>query len=386
MSAVIARHHAEWLSLIDISGPFLSVEVLTDALPQGLPPRDSDLAANLRAAYDEWSDQREDRTIHGAWVDYVLGTALELPERVISRGPMIPTTLQFSIPEYGETIRPNILIHNPGQPGEPRMLVATYPPGQNLESEVKDARWKASPAQRMQELLHRTDMRLGVVTNGDQWLLVNAKRNETTGFITWEADLWTQEPLCLRAFRSLFSAHRFFSVPKEETLEALIDNSANDQAEVTNQLGLQVRRAVEIIVQKIDRLNAESGGELLRGVSEDELYEAALTVMMRLVFLMSAEDRDLMPMDNPLYAQHYAVSPLRGQLREAADQVSEAVVERRHDAWSRLLATFRAVHGGVEHEDMKLPAYGGSLFDPDRFPFLEGRAANGQPRRHPDSP
>ena len=89
---------------------------------------------------------------------------------------------------------------------------------------------------------------------------------------------------------------------------------------------------------------------------------------------MSAEDRDLMPMDNPLYAQHYAVSPLRGQLREAADQVSEAVVERRHDAWSRLLATFRAVHGGVEHEDMKLPAYGGSLFDPDRFPFLEGRA------------
>ena len=65
---------------------------------------------------------------------------------------------------------------------------------------------------------------------------------------------------------------------------------------------------------------------------------------------------------------------MRGQLREAAEQVSEAVVERRHDAWSRLLATFRAVHGGVEHEDMKLPAYGGSLFDPDRFPFLEGRA------------
>ena len=28
-----------------------------------------------------------------------------------------------------------------------------------------------------------------MVTNGDQWLLVNAKRNETTGFITWEADL-----------------------------------------------------------------------------------------------------------------------------------------------------------------------------------------------------
>jgi len=27
----------------------------------------------------------------------------------------------------------------------------------------------------------------------------------------------------------------------------------------------------------------------------------------------------------------------------------------------------------VRHENLKLPAYGGSLFDPDRFPFLEGR-------------
>ena len=44
------------------------------------------------------------------------------------------------------------------------------------------------------------------------------------------------------------------------------------------------------------------------------------------------------------------------------------------DAWARLLATFRAVHGGIHHQDLLMPAYGGSLFDPDRYPFLEGRA------------
>src|SRR6185503_283586 len=49
------------------------------------------------------------------------------------------------------------------------------------------------------------------------------------------------------------------------------------------------------------------------------------------------------------------------------------VLERRQDAWARLLATFRAVYGGIDHEDLRLPALGGSLFDPDRFPFLEGR-------------
>jgi hypothetical protein len=38
-----------------------------------------------------------------------------------------------------------------------------------------------------------------------------------------------------------------------------------------------------------------------------------------------------------------------------------------------LLAVFRMVYGGADHADLHLPAYGGRLFDPDRFPFLEGR-------------
>ncbi|MFL5591406.1 MAG: Eco57I restriction-modification methylase domain-containing protein, partial [Ktedonobacteraceae bacterium] len=75
-----------------------------------------------------------------------------------------------------------------------------------------------------------------------------------------------------------------------------------------------------------------------------------------------------------LYDRNYAVSTLQAQLREQADLSGEEVLERRHDAWSRLLAIFRVVYGGVEHQDMRLRAYGGHLFDPDRYPFLEGRA------------
>ena len=56
------------------------------------------------------------------------------------------------------------------------------------------------------------------------------------------------------------------------------------------------------------------------------------------------------------------------------------------DAWARLLATFRAVHGGVRHEALSLPAYGGALFDPDRYPFLEGRPRNTGWRQYPAQP
>ncbi len=88
----------------------------------------------------------------------------------------------------------------------------------------------------------------------------------------------------------------------------------------------------------------------------------------------------------PLYDQNYAISTLQAALREQADQHGEEVLERRHDAWSRLLAVFRVVYGGVEHQDLRLPAYGGHLFDPDRYPFLEGRSAGTTWRTHAAEP
>jgi hypothetical protein len=172
-------------------------------------------------------------------------------------------------------------------------------------------------------------------------------------------------------------------VADKDTLEAMLIESLQNQQDVTDQLGYQVRRAVEVIIQTLDQADQDHGRELLGDVPESELYEAALTVMMRLVILFCAEERELLLLGDPLYDQHYAVSTLRAQLRETADEHGEEVLERRHDAWCRLLSTFRAVYGGVDHERMTLPAYGGNLFDPDRFPFLEGRKRKTNMERYP---
>jgi hypothetical protein len=181
----------------------------------------------------------------------------------------------------------------------------------------------------MMELLHYTGVRLGLLTNGEQWMLVDAPSGETTGFTSWYAGLWFEESLTLRAFRSLLSTYRFFGVPDDQTLEALLGDSSQDQHEVTDQLGYQVRRAVEILIQAIDRADQDRSRELLEGMGTDRLYEAALTVMMQLVFLLSAEERKLLPLDDPFYAQYYAVSTLRAQLHEVADQTGEEVLESR---------------------------------------------------------
>jgi len=409
-----ARHHAEWLSLVEASGPFVSLPVLLQAFPQGLEAHDPDHLRRLKLAYDEWQDNqqgsRPDPAIHRAWVAFVLTETLALPEEVLLGGQSIPTGLQVNLAEHGETLRPDWVVIDPGphpptpsphrgegepeassltppsprcgeggRGGEvkPRLLVQLYPANQALEKSVKGSRWAASPATRMMELLHACEVRLGLITNGEQWMLVNAPRGETTGYISWYATLWQEETITLRAFRSLLGVERFFNVPDGETLEALLAQSVNSQQDVTDQLGYQVRRAVEVLVQSLDRIDQDRHRTLLAGVSETRLYEAALTVMMRLVFLFFAEENQLIPpQETAFYDTFYAVTTLREQLREQADHSGEEILERKHDAWCRLLATFRAVHGGVHHDALYIPAYGGSLFNPDRFPFLEGRKAD----------
>ena len=233
----------------------------------------------------------------------------------------------------------------------------------------------------MVELCRARNVRLGLVINGERWMLVDAPVGGVTSFASWYARLWGQEPVTLQALVNLLGIRRFF-VDDSERLTALLDESLKLQDEVTDALGEQVRRAVEVLVQALDRADVDRNRELLAGVEPPQLYEAALTVMMRIVFLLSAEERGLLLLDDESYQAFYAVSTLRMQLRAE----SEEILERRQDAWSRLLAIFRAVYGGIEHEALKLPALGGSLFDPDRFPFLEGRAKGTSWKEHPAAP
>src|SRR5262249_41206611 len=152
-----------------------------------------------------------------------------------------------------------------------------------------------------------------------------------------------------------------------------LDKSAADQQEVTDQLGYQVRKAVEVLIQALDKADQDHGRKLLADVDDKVLYESALTVMMRLGFLFAPPEREMMLLCRRPYDKNYAVSTLREQLRVTADQFGEEILGFRYDAWARLLTTFRAMYAGAKHDRLKLPAYGGNLFNPDRFPFLEGR-------------
>ena len=378
------NQHAEWLSLIEVSGPFLAEPVLKQAFPQDLDKLNPIKKQRFRQAYEEWQEAIEtsdplQEKLHQEWINWVLTQGLEWDEdddaSSLKAGSVLPENLKLELLEHNLTLKPDFALFGSDEI-KPYLLVMNYPTSAVLNDVIAGDGWATSPAERMSQLCRATSTALGLVTNGEQWMLVYAPKDGITSYASWYARLWSQEPVTLNAFYSLLNIATVYNGLGAEAkqLTQLYDDSLQFQDEVTETLGAQVQRAVEVLVQSIDRINNDANGKLLEGVAPTELYEAGLTYMMRLVFMLCAEERGLLLLGDETYEANYAVSTLRMKLREEAGLHGEEVLSYRHNAWSRLLATFRAVYGGIEHETMRMPALGGSLFDPDRFPFLEGRA------------
>lgn len=375
----------EWLNLLEVSGPFLAVPVLREAFPQGLEELDTQRAQRLRSAYEEWRDAVDgddaDRDkLHAAWIDEVLRTALDADDQLLKRGKDVPASIA-TLPEHDTTIAPEFVFIDPAHGGTVLAPIHVFPPDTDLSASMRFGGLSCSPGDRMAMHVRALNVPFGIVTNGERWMLVHAPTGQVATFASWYARIWGQEPAALRAFASLLGLRRFFG-PEKDQLPVLFERSSKHQDEVTDALGDQVRRAIEVLVQALDRADQDRNRELLRDVKPQELYEAGLTVMMRLVFLLAAEERGLLLLGEPRYDSFYAVATLRMQLRAESDEI----LERRRAAWSRLLAVFRAVFGGIDHPTLRLPAMGGSLFDPDRFPFLEGRLRGTSWRLHRAEP
>ena len=202
-----SNYHHNWLTLIEISGPFLAVPVLKEAFPQGLEELDADKRRRLRQAYDEWREALEIDDprfieLHSAWIDEVLSRVLELDEDgrgdVLKRKDWCATHLTVALPEHDVHLSPDFAIVGNGD--KPLMLVHTYTQDVDLNAPQKLDGWVSTPAERMVTLCRATGCRLGLVTNGERWMLVDAPVGAVTTFASWYARIWAQEPTTLQAF------------------------------------------------------------------------------------------------------------------------------------------------------------------------------------------
>jgi len=362
------RYSQLFNQLLEVEGPYLTVPVARRAFASILEPIRQTVVDDLRIAIEERDS--DPSALNSRWIRWVLTDVLAMESELLLEGPPI-AHLSYLMAQ-GRTLRPSLIIDDPNVDGVvPRLLVREWPSEVNLEASTRAVGTVASPHSQMIELCQALKVPLGLVTNGDDWILVYAPVDGAVSSATWNAHLWLEERETLDFFAALLGARSFFGRDEENTIEALFEESADSGQEVTNTLGRQVQRAVELLVSALSEANRERHGELLADTTAENVYRAAVTVMMRLVFLLSAEERGLLLLGDETYDSNYAISTLWDELD--ATGVEDEQLFGRFDAWPRVLATFRLIHDGVQHERLSLPAYGGQLFDPERFPFLEGR-------------
>ncbi|MDB5310766.1 MAG: type restriction-modification system methyltransferase subunit [Gemmataceae bacterium] len=298
-------------------------------------------------------------------------------------GDLVPVTdpkataLEVVLPEYHETLRPTYAVPDQGGNGW-LLLIQVLPLATDPDDSATDARhWQASPQTRFERLLRGTGVPIGLLSNGTHLRLVYFPRGESPGHITFPVAAMAEvagRPV-LAAILMLLGCDRLFTLPDRQRLPALLSESRKYQNTVSTELAGQVLAALFELLRGFQAADDQKKGDLLRDVlahEPDQVYAGLVTVLMRLVFLLYAEDRGLLS-DDEVYVRYYSVTGLFERLREDAGRYPDTM-DHRYGAWAQLLALFRLVHDGGGHRKFHLPARHGYLFDYQvKYPFLEGR-------------
>ena len=393
------RAHLEWLGFIQPQGLVVSAPALAKAgaiLNRQDAEGQSRLAACIREREIDpargpepcLSDFRE-------FAATVLGWGFAPRGYAGTEETPIPAELEVPFPDYGETLRPDFAVRERDpRDGEPpwQLLVQVLDAGQDLDASARSGgagagagpRLEASPHGRAERLLRGTGVPAGLLFNGTALRLISAPRGESSGWMDFRvADMsrTAGRPLC-SALRLLLSEQRLLALPRNQRLAVLLDDSRKYQNEVSERLSEQVMHALYELLRGLEIAHNASGGDLLREPlaedgDRDDIYRGLLAVILRLVFLLYAEERGMLPEDGT-FLRHYSLTGLYQRLREDA-ALHPDTMDQRFGAWAQLLVLFRLIHDGARaHRTggaVALPERHGALFDPDRFPFLEGRHA-----------
>jgi hypothetical protein len=376
------RDHQTWLNYLQPDGLVVSPAALVDA--QVLLPHNALLLQERFLPFVEeftLEGDREGFTIK----DFVAFCRdfLEWPDDCLFGGiheRSIPESLIVSLPELGLTLSPSLAFRDPNPKDAEKpwlLLVQNLPLGTDLDAhQAEDERgWKASHSRRFERLLRETKVPIGLLSNGTHIRLTYAPRGENSGSNTFPVAAMTEVAgrSILAAFHLLLDRYRLLAAPTDVRLPALLARSREYQSRVSAALAQQVLDSLYELQRGFQAANERTGGELLRSVLSqhpDDVYAGLLTVLMRLVFLLFAEDRGLMP-TSELYVRNYSIHGLFERLRSDNEHYPDTM-DQRYGAWAQLLAVFRSVYHGSRHPQLHMPARHGHLFDPNRFPFLDG--------------
>lgn len=222
---------------------------------------------------------------------------------------------------------------------------------------------KRCPHMELQVYLNRSNALWGIAANARELRLLRDFHHTTlkayVGF-DLNAIFATRD---FQSFRALYRlAHRSRLVPREDgkcILEALFEKSQAEGVQVGKVLRDQVQTAIEALAEGL--LSADVRAAIADPKESRAVYEELLLLIYRIMFLLFAEQRRMLPAEG-IYAETYSLTTL------ARIAETRAADPRHCDLWEGLKATFLMLSKGAPA--IGVFPYNGRLFDPGRTPRL----------------
>ena len=219
--------------------------------------------------------------------------------------------------------------------------------------------------------LRGADKLWGILTNGRQWRLYQRQtsyRLDSFYEVDLAALLGNRDPEGFRYFYCLFRRDAFVpDASGASFLDLVLKESQQHTIAVSDDLKNRVYDALRLLIGgflDFPRNRFDKADPPL-----NEIHSNCLILLYRLLFILYAESRGLLPVENPDYASHYSLASLAGTIHEMIDR-GDLIIPSLGDYWARLRGLFTLINDGWN--DL-IPQYNGGLFNPAQHPFLEER-------------
>lgn len=208
----------------------------------------------------------------------------------------------------------------------------------------------------------------GILTNGRKWRLYH----ETTAYkldVYYEIDL--PDLLTGGDVGNFLFFYAFFRRPAflsgyDLTLDQLLQASTKSAQDMRENVREQVYEALIAVAQGFFSHSANR----LKPTPETcrLIYENSLILLYRLLFILYAESRDLLPTENNAYRRRYSLHAIARQVCQArAEQIP--LLPNSSMFWSHLKTLVQSIDRGEKL--LGISVFNGGLFDPDKHTFLE---------------
>jgi hypothetical protein len=231
--------------------------------------------------------------------------------------------------------------------------------------EALDPLWRLAITQAV-----RRGARWCLVFDGLRLRIVDASRIYGRRHLQFDLDLALDHPDTLAALIAIAGAAALsFEVGDDRSLHALIAASDRHAAGVCRSLRDGVLAAsgellgALVVRRRPRRRDADDAHPpAWQGAELDVAFEQALTIVYRMLFLLFAEARALVPVWHPIYRESYSLEALR----DIAEGTAPA-----SGTWDALRAIARLAHSGCRAGDLRVTPFNGRLFAPARTPLAE---------------